>query len=90
MNLFLEHALAMRVIRLVLCVAGLLSIFGAGWILGEREIGRVHAQTNVTVPKAWGTLKTMSLNLYVFEAADGTIRLVDYQTGKVQAVASRR
>ncbi len=79
----------MKLRRIASCSVLLLATFGAGWQLGKREVGTVHAQMSVTIPKAWGTLKGTALNgaEYVFEASDGTIRVVTMDTGKVDATA---
>ena len=83
----------MKLRRIVAYIALLLVTFGLGWRLGESHVSKVHAQneTKVTIPKAWGTLKATAMNGmdYVFEAPDGTIRVVGMERGTVNATASR-
>jgi hypothetical protein len=85
----------MKLVRVLLCTALLLATFATGWYLGKRDIPKVHAQETeslMTVPKAWGTLKATAVNgtAYVFEASDGTIRVVDfYGGGKIYATTHR-
>jgi TRAP-type mannitol/chloroaromatic compound transport system substrate-binding protein len=81
----------MKLTRIAVYTALLLAALGTVWQLGKRNVAVVHAQTSITIPKAWGTLKGTALNGadYVFEASDGTIRVVAMDTGKVDATAKR-
>ena len=81
----------MNIKRIAACTALLLATFGAGWQLGKRDISTVHAQGTATIPKAWGSLKATAINgtSYVFEASDGTIRVVAMDTGTLESTAKR-
>ena len=85
----------MKMTRTVLYVALLLATFGLGWHFGSSHIGEVHAQRTLSIPKAFGALKATAINptgtgvSFVFEAADGTIRVVSMNNGAVEALASR-
>jgi len=82
----------MKLIRFAVYVAISLAMFGAGWHFGQRETATVHAQvqTSITVPKSYGIVKGTGLPLLMFEAPDGTIRLVDGGTGRVEGLVSRK
>ena len=87
----------MKLTRIVAYIALLLATFGLGWHFRKSHVSEVHAQNapKVTIPKAWGTLKATTISprgngtAYVFEAPDGTIRVVSMNSGTVEATASR-
>jgi hypothetical protein len=81
----------MKLGRIAVAMVVVWAIFGTGWYFGQREIGKVHAQSQLRIPKAWGSLKGTGVNgaAYVFEASDGTIRVVQMDNGQVMATAVR-
>jgi hypothetical protein len=87
-----EWRLSMKLGRIAAITVVVWAMFGTGWYFGQREVVKVHAQSQITIPKAWGTLKATALNgaAYVFEGSDGTIRVVQMDNGNVLASAARK
>ena len=60
-----------------------------GWLLRDLRLEQaVHAASNLSIPKAYGTFKGTGMGSLVFESADGTIRVVD-PDGLVTLTAKR-
>ncbi len=58
------------------------SVF-VGYLLGHMSPTVVKAQSNVTIPKAWGHVVAGGGQYVHLEATDGTIREVDLQDGSL-------
>jgi hypothetical protein len=89
MELPVDWRMLVKLGRILLCTALLVAAFGIGRYLGRTNITEVHAQQRVVIPRAYGVLRSTIPGDYVFEAPDGTIRIVDMQRGNVEAIAQR-
>lgn len=60
----------------------------AGWVVG-RGSTPASAQVTSSVPRSYGSVKASTEMGLVFEAADGTVRLVNWNNGNVIKLINR-
>lgn len=59
------------------------------YFLGHMSPTVVKAQSNVTIPKAWGHVVGVGGREVTLEAGDGTIRVVDITNGRLEGQVGR-
>ena len=64
-------------------------VFLCGYLAGSHSRTQVHAQGTAVIPKSYGRIVGAIPNFLVFEDTSGTVRIVDYLTGRVVAVNTR-
>jgi hypothetical protein len=74
-----------QMLRICLGVFLLLS----GYLAGGYSRNQVRAQTTTVIPKSYGKIVGATANLLVFEDSVGTLRLVDYTSGRAVIVNTR-
>lgn len=68
-----------------------IALVTVGYMWGRDSLEVVHAQLpSPNIPRAWGHVVAIAQTNFVFEAADGTIRLVNSNTGQAIVTYDRR